>query len=467
MELKLPKGFFMGAAMSGPQTEGAYKKGGKLESIWDTWSDCSISDFYNNVGSYAGNGFYEKYQEDIQLLRSLNFDSLRTSIQWTRLLDENGRLNPVGAAFYHQVCKCAQANKIDLFMNLYHFDMPAYLFRKGGWESREVVEAYAAYARTAFREYGQKIKYWFTFNEPIVEPDQRYRVGFWYPFIKDARRGMNVQYNLSLAHCLGIHEFRKAKKAGLVRADAKIGLINCFAPPYTKENPGPEDMEALRMEDGLNNRWWLELVTNGRLPEDVLNTLKKCSLLPDIRPGDVEILHMGKVDWLGFNYYHPARIQAPKEKTDAQGYVRFSEPYIWSEARMNEYRGWEIYPKGIYDFGMKMKKEYPGLKFFVSENGMGVEHEDRFRHQDGEIQDDYRIEFVREHLEWILKSIEDGAQCMGYHYWGVIDNWSWNNAFKNRYGMVEVDLMKQYQRRLKKSAHWIKHLIEQRQEDAL
>lgn len=223
MELKIPENFFVGAAMSGPQTEGAYKTGGRLESIWDTWSDLSISDFYNKVGSYVGNNFYEKYEDDIKLLKSLHMDSFRTSMQWSRLLTKDGKLNQEGAQFYHKVCKCAKENQIELFMNLYHFDMPTYLFERGGWESRDVVEAYAAYARAAFREFGSEIRYWFTFNEPIVEPDQRYRNGFWYPFIKDAKRGMQVQYHLSLAHSLAVWEFRKAKEEGYVREDAKIG----------------------------------------------------------------------------------------------------------------------------------------------------------------------------------------------------------------------------------------------------
>lgn len=378
-------------------------------------------------------------------------------------MDQNQKLNPKGADFYHKVCACAREQKIELFMNLYHFDMPSYLFQRGGWENREVVEAYAVYARTAFREFGKEITYWFTFNEPIVEPDQRYRDGLWYPFVRDAKRGMTVQYHLSLAHSLAVREFRKAKEEGYLLPDAKIGLINCFAPPYTKENPSPEDMEALRMEDGVKNRWWLDLVAEGKLPQDILKTLEENGLLPDMRPGDEQILKMGKVDWLGFNYYHPSRVQAPKEKFDENGYPKYADPYVWPDAKMNIYRGWEIYPKGIYDFGMKMKEEYPDLKFFISENGMGVEHEDRFRGKDGQIQDDYRIEFVKEHLEWILKSIQDGAGCMGYHYWGLIDNWSWNNAFKNRYGMVEVDLAGNYQRRLKKSAGWLKELIRERE----
>ena len=130
---------------------------------------------------------------------------------------------------------------------------------------------------------------------------------------------------------------------------------------------------------------------------------------------------------------------------------------------MNVYRGWEIYPKGIYDFGMKMKEQYPNLSFCISENGMGGEHEDRFRDENGQIQDDYRIEFVKEHLEWIFKAIQDGAQCKGYHYWGLIDNWSWNNAFKNRYGMIEVDLSGGYERKLKKSAAWIQKVIADRE----
>ena len=331
--------------------------------------------------------------------------------------------------------------------------------------NREAVEAYAVYARTAFRTFGKEIRYWFTFNEPIVEPDQEYRDGNWYPFIKDERRGLQVQYHIALAHSLAVREFRKAKEEGYLLDDAQIGLINAFAPPYTRENPTPGDLEALRMTDGIHNRWWLDLCTSGTLPQDVFSTLEQYDALPEMRPGDREILSCGRVDWLGFNYYQPTRVQAPREKTDASGYPRFADPYIWPERKMNVYRGWEIYPKGIYDFGMKMKQEYPDMKFFISENGMGVEHEDRFRNEAGEIQDDYRIEFVRDHLEWVMKAIEDGANCVGYHYWAVIDNWSWSNAFKNRYGFVEVDLMNNYERRLKKSAHWLKSLIEQRDKE--
>jgi 6-phospho-beta-glucosidase len=106
-----------------------------------------------------------------------------------------------------------------------------------------------------------------------------------------------------------------------------------------------------------------------------------------------------------------------------------------------------------------MRDDYPDLEWYVSENGVGIEGEDAFKDAGGTIQDDYRVDFVRQHLQWIAKAIEDGAKCRGYHYWGVIDCWSWNNAYKNRYGFVEVDLADGYSRRFKKSAEWLMRTV--------
>ena len=156
-QYQLPRDFFFGAAMSGPQTEGQWNQGGKLENLWDTWSIQDLGSFYNRVGSYAGNDFMAKYQEDLRILKDLGLDTYRTSIQWSRLLDANGNLNEEGAAWYHELFRASREAGLEPFVNLYHFDMPTYLFDRGGWESREVVEAYAHYADVAFREFGQEI----------------------------------------------------------------------------------------------------------------------------------------------------------------------------------------------------------------------------------------------------------------------------------------------------------------------
>ena len=458
-EVTLPKDFFFGAAMSGPQTEGAYRSYGRIESIWDTWSDLDLKAFYNRVGSYGGNDLTGRFDEEFALLAGLGLNSFRTSIQWTRLVDERGRLNPEGAAYYHALFAAARDAGIEPFVNLYHFDMPTHLFDRGGWESREVVEAYASYATIAFTEFGDEIEHWVPFHEPIVEPEQRYQEGRWYPVIRSYQRARNVQYHIALAHSLATMSFRRLKEQGVVRADAQIGMINNFTPPYTVEDPSEADLEAVRMTDGVNNRWWLDLVTAGRLPEDVLATLAKRGVTVPARPGDREILAEGVVDWIGFNYYQPTRVQAPKSEVDEYGNPLFAEPYVWEGAVMNKSRGWEIYPKGIYDFAMKMTRDYPDLTWFVSENGIGIEEADAKRGENGEILDaSYRVPFVRDHLTWVARAIEEGAKCLGYHYWGVVDCWSWNNAFKNRYGFVEVDLAHGYERRLKESAAWLREL---------
>lgn len=239
-----------------------------------------------------------------------------------------------------------------------------------------------------------------------MEPDQRYQNGVWYPCLHNFNRAKAVQYNISIAHSLAVAAYRRAKADGCMLDDSRIGLINCFTPPYTRENPSEADLEAVRMTDGINNRWWLDLVTEGKLPADILADFAARGVELPVRPGDEQILAQGKVDWLGCNYYHPERVQAPSRDVDEAGCPVFAEPYVWPEAKMNESRGWEIYPKGIYDFGMKLKNDYPGLEFFVSENGMGVEREWELRYSaTGEIADDYRIEFVREHLAWIARAI--------------------------------------------------------------
>ena len=170
----------------------------------------------------------------------------------------------------------------------------------------------------------------------------------------------------------------------------------------------------------------------------------------------------GKVDFLGVNYYQPIRVQAVEQDNvhfPAKSPGDFARGYDWPEKNMNPYRGWEIYPEGIYDIAIMIKDEYDNIPWYISENGMGVAEEERFADEDGIIQDDYRIEFIRDHLTQILKSIEAGANCNGYHLWTFIDCWSWLNAYKNRYGFYRMDL-ETGNRIPKKSSFWMKTIID-------
>ncbi len=167
------------------------------------------------------------------------------------------------------------------------------------------------------------------------------------------------------------------------------------------------------------------------------------------------------MEYLGVNYYQPIRVKAKENMPNPYGVFTpnwFYDEYIMPGRRMNPYRGWEIYERGIYDIMINLRDNYGNIGSFISENGMGVEGEERFI-KDGIIQDDYRIEFIKEHLKWLHKAIEEGCNVKGYHLWTFMDNWSFLNAYKNRYGLVSVDLKTQ-KRTIKKSGYWYKELSE-------
>lgn len=199
---------------------------------------------------------------------------------------------------------------------------------------------------------------------------------------------------------------------------------------------------------------------NGSFPESLVQTLEQDGVLWKHTEDELNILKENTVDFLGVNYYHPKRVQAPESSENFGGKWmpdKYFSDYEWKERRVNPYRGWEIYPKAIYDIAKNIQDNYHNIPWFISENGMGVEGEERFIDEHGMIQDDYRIEFYEEHLLWLHKAIEEGSNCFGYHTWTAFDCWSWNNGYKNRYGFISVDLATQ-KRTIKKSGYWYKEV---------
>ena len=194
-----------------------------------------------------------------------------------------------------------------------------------------------------------------------------------------------------------------------------------------------------------------------RYPENFLRILTDEGLLFDYRDEDARLIAENTVDVLGMNYYQPMRVKAKETPWDESRPFhpsKFYDDYDMPGKRMNPYRGWEIFPKSLYDIGMRIKTEYGNLPWIVSESGMGVQNEARFKGPDGVVQDDYRIDFIAEHLAWLSKAVAEGSNCQGYWLFASLDNCSPYNAFKNRYGLVEVDRAQNLARRLKKSAAW-------------
>lgn len=453
---KFPEGFWWGSATSATQIEGAANIDGKGKNIWDYWYEIEPNRFFDNVGPETTSDFYHRYKEDIRLMKEFGHNSFRLSISWSRLIpDGTGEINPKAVEFYNDVLDELHAHDIEPFVCLYHFDMPLAMQKIGGFESREVVDAYERYARKCFELFGDRVKKWFTFNEPIVPVEGGYLYNFHYPDVVDFRRAAQVAFHTMLASARAVKAFREMNIP-----DGKIGIILNLTPSYPRSDH-PADLDAARICDLFFNRSFLDPAVLGEYPEELIAILKKHGQLPVVADGDLELIKKNTIDILGVNYYQPRRVKAKEHLPNPYSPFMpewYFDYYEMPGRKMNPYRGWEIYEKGIYDIMINLRDHYGNIESYVSENGMGVQDEDRFL-KDGQIQDDYRIEFIKGHLIWLHKAIEEGCNAKGYHLWTFMDNWSWLNAYKNRYGLISVDIETK-ERTPKKSAYWYKQLAE-------
>ncbi len=455
MSKSFSKDFWWGAASSGPQHEGAATEGGRELSIWDKYYEMSSHRFFNGVGPSECGDFYHRFKEDLLLIKELGLNSYRTSIQWTRLLPNGSKTpNPDAVRFYNEVIDTMLELGITPFMNLHHFDMPWSVQEEGGWENRDTVAKYKYFAEKCFELFGDRVKYWFTFNEPIVVPYIAYVGDFLYPNAMDLHRAMTVAYHTALAHAEAVDSFRTNNH------DGKIGIILNIAPSYPRSNH-PEDVKAAHLADLFHNESFKDPCLKGVYSQELIDFMKDNNMPLPIKDGDKEIIAKGVVDILGVNYYAPQRVKAKEHLVNPKAPIHpgtFFDNYDMPGKKINPHRGWEIYPQGIYDCLIDIKDNYNNIETFISENGMGVENEDRFRNEKGYIEDDYRIEFIMDHLSQVHKAIAEGCNCKGYHLWTFVDNWSWQNAYKNRYGFVELQLHNDKKRVIKKSGYWIKEV---------
>ncbi|MCM3024455.1 glycoside hydrolase family 1 protein [Heyndrickxia ginsengihumi] len=458
LQYQFPEGFWWGSATSATQIEGAAHEDGKGLNIWDYWFEQEPNRFFDGIGPENTSDFYHRYQEDIRLMKETGHNTFRLSISWSRLIPGGiGNINEKAVDFYNRVIDELIKNDIEPFVNLFHFDMPFELQQIGGWENRKVIDAYAHYARICFELFGDRVKKWFTFNEPIVPVEGGYLYDFHYPNIIDFRKAVQVAYHTIVAHAKAVQVFKQASIQ-----NGKIGIILNLTPSYPRSQH-PADLKAANICDLLFNRSFLDPAVKGEYPAELVELLKEYSYLPVIENSDATLIKNNTIDILGVNYYQPRRVKAKAHLPNP--YAPFMpenlfDNYEMPGRKMNRHRGWEIYEKGIYDIAMNLKENYGNVECFISENGIGVEGEETFRNADGMIEDDYRITFIQEHLKWLHKAIQEGANMKGYHMWTFMDNWSWSNAYKNRYGFISIDLHHHCERSIKKSGYWFKQVAE-------
>ncbi|MFS2225476.1 glycoside hydrolase family 1 protein [Pantoea sp. B65] len=458
----IPDDFMLGAAASAWQTEGWSGKKPGQESYLDGWYQNDRHVWHNGYGPAVATDFINRYREDVALMKAAGLTHYRTSINWSRFLTdyENLVVDEEYARYYDNLIDEMQRQGIELMLCLEHYELPLVLLEKyGGWGSKKVVELYTGYAEKVFARYANKVTRWFTFNEPIVVQTRVYLDALRWPYEQNTAKWMQWNHHKNLATAKVVRLFREKGYPGTV------GTILNPEVTYPRST-APHDLQAAEMYDLFYNRVFLDPAIKGEYPAQLIALLAQHQVAWEYDAAELQLIADYRVDEVGINLYYPHRVKAPSRAWHPS--TPFHPAYYYEHfelpgRRMNNSRGWEIRPEIIFDMAMRIKQEYGNIPWFVAESGMGIENEAQFRNADGQIEDDYRIGFIAEHLYQTLKAREAGANCQGYMLWAFTDNVSPMNAFKNRYGLIEIDLANQRQRRMKKSAHWYRSLRDSHQ----
>lgn len=461
MNYTIPQDFILGAASSAWQTEGWSGKKAGQDSYLDAWYQAEPFVWHQGYGPGVATDFMNKYPEDVALMAEIGLTHYRTSINWSRFFTdyENLLVDESYAQHISDVIDALIAAGVEPMMCLEHYELPVYLMDNyDGWSSKHVIDLYVAYARIVFERYGDRVKHWFTFNEPIVVQTRVYLDAIRWPHEQNSKKWMLWNYHKVLA---------TARVVELYKAAGYEGRVGCILNPemvYPRSS-SKEDLAAAHHYDLLYNRVFFDPLVLGEYPAELIELCHENQIYFDPTEAELETIRWNTVDFLGVNQYYPKRVKAQRFAWgEGQPFhpTKYYEEFDLPGKQMNASRGWEIYPRILFDMAMYLTKNYPELTWLVAENGMGQEDEMRFADPSGQIQDNYRIDFIGQHLRYLLEAVEAGAKCEGYMLWAFTDCVSPMNAFKNRYGLIQIDLDNDRARHKKASADWYSSLISER-----
>ncbi|RPA65081.1 glycoside hydrolase family 1 protein [Aerococcus agrisoli] len=461
MQYSIPKNFILGAASSAWQTEGWSGKKDGQDSYLDAWFKSEHFVWHKGYGPDIATNFMHQFPEDVALMADIHLTHYRTSINWSRFFTdyENLVVDEDYAQHIDDVINALLAAGVEPMICLEHYELPKYLMDKyDGWSSKKVIELYVAYAEIVFKRYGDRVKHWFTFNEPIVVQTRVYLDALRWPHEQNPKKWMLWNFHKTLATAKVIAVYRS------LDLDGRVGCILNPEMVYPRSSSAA-DQAAAHYYDLLYNKVFFDPMVKGVYPDELIHLCRENDIYFDPTAEELQIIKDNTVDFLGINQYYPKRVKSQRFAWRAGEPFhpsKYYEDFDLPGKQMNSSRGWEIYPQIMYDMAMYLTDNYPDLTWLVAENGMGREQETDYKDTTGVIQDDYRIDFIGQHLSYLLKAVDQGAKCEGYMLWAFTDCVSPMNAFKNRYGLVEIDLENGLKRQKKASANWYRSLITDR-----
>jgi len=351
-EMKFPNNFLWGAATSSHQVEG-----GNVND-WSEWKK-------GDAGRACDH--YHRFEQDFDLAKSLGHNAHHFSIEWSRIEPKEGKINQNEIEHYRQVIRALRQRGLEPFVTLWHFTLPTWLAKKGGWLNPKAPYYFDRYVKIIAENLFNEVKFWITINEPNVYALNSYLRDIWPPQKKSAAKYLKVLKNLVKAHQLAYRALR------LVDLDCQVGVA--------KNQTFFEGNLLLKYPANyFHNQYFLERIKNSQ-------------------------------DFIGLNYYFHNRIKGFKFNHNSN--EEFSD------------LGWEIYPEGIYRVLKELKKYNKPI--YITENGLADKDDAK------------REKFIKEHLTWIWRAIQEKIDVRGYFHWSLLDNFEWDKGFWPRFGLIEVD----------------------------
>ena len=452
--MSLTEKFLWGASTSAFQIEGAYNIDGKglattdVRHVPEGMADTKVACDH-----------YHHWKEDVDLMAELGLNTYRMGFSWSRIMpDETLTPNPKGLSFYDQLIDYLLEKNIEPLVTLYHFECPQALVDAfGGWKSRKMIDAYVKYAEVCFRHFKGRVKKWVTVNEQFIAtaaPDLA--MGYIEDPYERSKWIYQISYHVSLA------EHRAFSLLKEIDPEAYIGPV-CSIQVVYPATSDPKDVAAAKEAEEMMEFILLDLSVYGEYSPFAKTWLKKRNLYPETKPEDAEILHSSKPDFIGVNYYFSTCAKYEEKP------FGFDTSFFWAagdcrivpneHVQKTEWMNMGTDALGLYD-GMRKIYERYHLPLIVTENGIAVSEK---LDEEGKIHDDYRIAYLKDHIDQVLKLREEGYPVFGYCPWSFMDVLSSHQGFSKRYGLVFIDRTetdpKECARVRKDSFFWYQNVI--------
>ena len=391
--IKFPSDFLWGSATSSYQVEG-----NNANADWWQWEHAA-----GKEPSALACNHYDLYAQDFDIIKSLNHNAHRLSIEWSRVEPKEGQFANDVIEHYIDVVKALRTRNIEPIVTLHHFTNPIWLSADGGWEDQRVIKRFARFCEVMVKALAPHVHFWITINEPTIFMSHAYLFGAWPPQGKSFWRMKVVHDNLVRAHLKvyplinQIYQSLNCSKPAVSISHHVSAMVPCF--------PTLKNHVAVYLRDKYFNF-------------EILDQLIKHDTL----------------DFIGLNYYSRQLVDV---KSWWIGNLMMETCNSNHDPVKKNSLGWDIYPEGLFQVLVKLKKY--NLPIMITENGMCT------------LNDDERAAFIRDHLKSVHKAIEQGVNVTGYLYWSLMDNFEWDKGFGPRFGMIGIDYKTQ-QRVIRESA---------------